>query len=44
MSKFLWCEDSKSGFQFWRAILRELHPDVTVETKGSKAAFERVGM
>ena len=41
MSKFLWCEDSKSGFQFWSALLRELHPDVTVETKGSNTGLRK---
>ena len=41
MSKFLWCEDSRSGFQFWNALFRELHPDVTVETKGSNTGLRK---
>jgi len=41
VSKFLWCEDSKSGFHFWSALLRELHPDVTVETKGSNTGLRK---
>ncbi|MDO5326057.1 MAG: hypothetical protein Q4G00_04955 [Clostridia bacterium] len=41
MSKFLWCEDSKSGYQFWSTLFRELHPDVTVETKGSNTGLRK---
>ena len=41
MSKFLWCEDSKSGYQFWSALFRKLHPDVTVETKGSNTGLRK---
>ena len=41
MSKYLWCEDSKSGYQFWRAIFGELFPDVVVETKGSNTGLWR---
>lgn len=41
MNKFLWCEDSKSGYQFWKAIFRELHSDMTVETKGSNTGLRK---
>ena len=41
MSKFLWCEDSKSGYQFWSALFRKLHPDVTVETKGGNTGLRK---
>ena len=41
MSKFLWCEDSKSGFQFWSVLFQKLHPDVTVETKGSNTGLRK---
>ena len=41
MSKFLWCEDHKSGYQFWNALFRELHPDVTVETKGGNTGLRK---
>ncbi|MBR4501317.1 MAG: hypothetical protein IKP22_05440 [Clostridia bacterium] len=41
MSKFLWCEDSKSGYQFWSALFRKLYPDVTVETKGSNTGLRK---
>ena len=33
MSKYLWCEDSGSGYQFWRALCGYLYPDITVESK-----------
>ena len=46
MGKYLWCEDSKSGFQFWKAILHELYPEITVETKmnntGLRKAVSRI--
>lgn len=41
MSRYLWCEDSKSGYQFWQAILREIHPEITVETKESNSGLRR---
>jgi len=33
MTKYLWCEDKGSGYQFWKFIFRMLHPDFVVETK-----------
>ena len=33
MSKYLWCEDSGSGYQFWNALCKSLFPDITVESK-----------
>ena len=43
----MWCEDSKSGYQFWRAIFGVLFPDFTVETKDSNSrlrkAAEKIG-
>lgn len=33
MSKYLWCEDSGSGYQFWHTLCRYLYPDITVESK-----------
>lgn len=41
MSKFLWCEDSKSGYQFWRMIFGTLYPDITVETKESNSRLRK---
>lgn len=33
MSKYLWCEDSGSGYLFWRTLCGYLYPDVMVETR-----------
>ena len=33
MAKYLWCEDSGSGYQFWQAMCKELYPDIKAETK-----------
>ena len=41
MSIYLWCEDSKSGYQFWCAVMRELYPDINVESKGSNTGLIR---
>ena len=41
MSKYLWCEDSKSGYQFWCAIFRECFSDITVESKGSNTVLRK---
>ena len=41
MSMYLWCEDSKSGYRFWQAILREIHPEIHVETRKSNSALRK---
>ena len=41
MSKFLWCEDSKSGYQFWRAIFAQMLPEMNVESKGSNSLLRK---
>lgn len=41
MSKYVWCEDSKSGYKFWCAIFRELYPDIAVESKGSNTGLRK---
>ena len=33
MEKYIWCEDSTSGFQFWQAIFGIIHPDIKVVSK-----------
>ena len=33
MSTYIWCEDSGSGYQFWKAIFAELYPSFFVESK-----------
>lgn len=37
MSKYLWCEDSGSGYLFWRTLCGYLYPDVMVVTKGNNS-------
>lgn len=33
MANYVWCEDSKSGYQFWKALFKETHPDFITETQ-----------
>lgn len=33
MSIYAWCEDSGSGFEFWKEIFHTLYPNIIVETK-----------
>lgn len=41
MNRYLWCEDSKSGYQFWQAIFRVILPDMKVETKQSNSGLRK---
>ena len=41
MSQYLWCEDSGSGFQFWRAICKSLYPEIVVESKGNNSRLRK---
>lgn len=41
MNRYLWCEDSKSGFLFWQAIFRAMFPDISVETKSSNTGLRK---
>ena len=41
MSMYLWCEDSRSGYRFWQSILREIHPEINVETKESNSGLRK---
>ena len=41
MKKYLWCEDSGSGYQFWCAIFRVLYPDILVEPKGGNVGLRK---
>lgn len=41
MKKYLWCEDSGSGFQFWCAMCNALYPEITVETKYSNTGLRK---
>ena len=33
MNTYVWCEDSKSGFEFWKVVFKILYKDYTVESK-----------
>lgn len=33
MANYVWCEDSKSGYQFWKALFKEIRPDFIIETQ-----------
>ena len=33
MNTYVWCEDSKSGYEFWKRIFETLYKDYTVESK-----------
>lgn len=33
MSRYIWCEDKGSGYQFWKELFGTLYPDIIVETK-----------
>ncbi len=30
---FVWCEDSRSGFQFWKEIFAAIDKDIQVQSK-----------
>lgn len=41
MKKYLWCEDSGSGYQFWSFIFSVLYPDIIVEAKGGNVGLRK---
>ena len=41
MAKYVWCEDSASGFQFWNALFGNVYPDFLVETKHSSSELSK---
>lgn len=41
MSKYVWCEDSGSGFDFWTYLFRELDPDIIVQSKRSNSDLRK---
>ena len=41
MKKFLWCEDSGSGYLFWCALCKALYPEITVETKKTNTGLRK---
>ena len=41
MANYVWCEDSKSGFQFWKALFKEIHPDFITETQRNNSRLSK---
>lgn len=41
MGRYLWCEDSASGYQFWCFLCKFLYPDVIVESKKNNTRLRK---
>lgn len=41
MSTYVWCEDSGSGFIFWREVFHYIDPQIIVESKGSNSRLRK---
>lgn len=41
MEKYLWCEDSKSGYQFWRILFKAVYPDIIVVTQNNNSQLSK---
>ncbi len=41
MSIYAWCEDSGSGFDFWKEIFGAIYPNIIVETKSNNSRLRR---
>ena len=41
MGKYVWCDDYKSGFQFWKVLFKVLYPDIIVETKNNNSRLKQ---
>ena len=41
MAKYIWCEDSGSGLQFWKTVFSVLDKDIQVQSKGSNTRLRR---
>lgn len=41
MSVYAWCEDSGSGFKFWKEIFGTLYPNVIVEPKSNNSQLRK---
>lgn len=35
MTKYIWCEDTGSGFQFWQAVFAVIDKEILVQSKGN---------
>ncbi len=41
MSSIIWCEDSKSGYEFWKLLFQTIKPDYIVETKKNNTGLRK---
>lgn len=41
MKKYVWCEDSGSGFLFWEHIFHSLYPEMIVESKNNNSGLRK---
>lgn len=41
MKDYVWCEDSGSGYLFWKEIFATLHPEMTVESKENNSNLRK---
>lgn len=41
LNKYVWCEDTGSGFDFWKAVFNTLYEDFIVETKKNNSELCR---
>ncbi|WP_026523828.1 hypothetical protein [Butyrivibrio sp. MB2005] len=41
MSRFVWCEDTGSGFDFWKYLFGAIHSDIQVESKGNNSELRK---
>ncbi len=41
MARYVWCEDSKSGYQFWKTLFKAIYPDITVVTQNNNSQLSK---
>ena len=41
MSKYIWCEDTGSGYEFWREIADSIDHEIEVESKGNNSELRK---
>ena len=41
MSRFVWCEDTGSGFEFWKKLFEAIYSDIQVESKGNNSELRK---
>ena len=41
MTRYIWCEDSGSGFVFWKAVFATIDKDIKVQSKGNNTKLRQ---